>query len=62
MKAKNSIHINPDNKGKLTATEKKTGKSVEQLSHSKNPVTKKRAIFAENAAKWDHSKGGRKKK
>jgi hypothetical protein len=61
MKAKSPIHLNPKNKGKLTATEKNTGKSVAELTHSKNPLTKKRAIFAQNAKKWDHSKGGRKK-
>ena len=56
---KPKIHIKPENKGKFNATKKKTGKSTEELTHSKNPVTKKRAIFAQNAAKWD--KGGKKK-
>ena len=45
------IYIKPENKRKFTATKKKTGKSTEELTHSKNPVTKKRAIFAQNAAK-----------
>jgi hypothetical protein len=36
------IHIKPENKGKFTATKKSTGKSTEELTHSKNPVTKKR--------------------
>lgn len=49
-----TININPKNKGKLTATAKKTGKSFTQLSHSKNPLTRKRAIFALNARKWNH--------
>jgi hypothetical protein len=53
-----SIHIKPENKGKFTATKKKTGKTTEQLTHSKNPVTKKRAIFAQNAKKWKHEDGG----
>jgi hypothetical protein len=53
---KDSIHINPANKGKFNATKKKTGETTEQLTHSKNPVTKKRAIFAQNAKKWNHSK------
>ena len=35
-------------------------KSTEELTHSKNPLTRKRAIFAQNAAKWNHK--GRKKK
>jgi hypothetical protein len=26
------------------------------LTHSKNPVTRKRAIFAQNAAKWNKGK------
>ena len=47
-----TIHIKPENKGKFNATKKATGKSTEELTHSKNPVTKKRAIFAQNAAKW----------
>ena len=40
-----------ENKGKFTETMKRTGKSAEELSHSKNPVTRKRAIFALNARK-----------
>lgn len=49
-----SIHINPANKGKFNATKKRTGKTTEQLAHSKNPLTRKRAIFALNARKWNH--------
>ena len=52
------IYINPANKGKFTATKKATGKTTEELTHSKNPLTKKRAIFAQNAAKWKHAYGG----
>ena len=52
------IHIKPENKGKFIATKKATGKSTEELTHSKNPVTRKRAIFAQNAAKWHHADGG----
>lgn len=52
------IHINPKNKGKFTATKKKTGETTEQLTHSKNPLTRKRAIFAQNAKKWKHEDGG----
>lgn len=52
------IHINPKNKGKFTETMKRTGKSAEELSHSKNPLTRKRAIFALNSRKWKHSDGG----
>jgi hypothetical protein len=56
--SKKSIHIKPENKGKFNATKKKTGKTTEELTHSSNPVTKKRAIFAQNAAKWHHAYGG----
>lgn len=51
LKAKSGIHIKPENKGKFTATKKRTGKSTEELTHSKNPKTKKRAIFAQNMKK-----------
>lgn len=50
------IEIDPENKGKFTATKKATGKSTEELTHSKNPLTRKRAIFAQNAKKWNHKK------
>lgn len=52
------IYIKPENKGKFNATKKATGKSTEELTHSSNPVTKKRAIFAQNAAKWHHAEDG----
>ena len=43
----------PENKGKFNATKERTGKSNEELTHSKNPLTRKRAIFAQNAKKWN---------
>ena len=49
-----SIHINPANKGKFNTTKKRTGKTTEQLAHSKNPLTRKRAIFALNSRKFEH--------
>lgn len=49
-----TIHINPKNRGKFNALKRRTGKTTEQLTHSKNPLTRKRAIFAQNAAKWKH--------
>lgn len=52
------IRIKPENKGKFTATMKRTGKTAEQLAHSKNPLTRKRAIFALNSRKWKHLFGG----
>ena len=47
--AEESIDIDPKNKGKFTATKKATGKSTEELTHSKNPLTRKRANFARMA-------------
>jgi hypothetical protein len=35
------IKIKPENRGKFNATKKKTGKTTEELTHSKNPVTRK---------------------
>lgn len=48
------IHIKKKNRGKFNALKKRTGKSTEELTHSKNPLTRKRAIFAQNAKKWKH--------
>lgn len=50
-----SIHINPENRGKFNATKKRAGKTTEELTHSKNPLTRK---IAQNAAKWHHAFGG----
>ena len=58
LKNGGSIHINPKNKGKFTATKKATGKSTEELTHSKNPLTRKRAVFVQNSKKWHHENGG----
>lgn len=55
-KSKSGIEINPENKGKFTTTMKRTGKSAEELSHSKNPLTRKRAQFALNSRKWNKKK------
>lgn len=52
------IYIKPENRGKFTQTKKRTGKTTEELTHSKNPLTRKRAIFAQNAKKWKHQDGG----
>lgn len=49
---KSPIHINPANRGKFNALKKRTGKTTEQLTHSKNPLTRKRAVFALNSRKW----------
>lgn len=53
-----SIHIKPENRGKFTETKRRTGKTTEELTHSKNPITRKRAIFSQNAKKWHHAFGG----
>lgn len=53
-----SIHIKPENRGKFTETKRRTGKTTEELTHSSNPLTRKRAIFAQNARKWHHAFGG----
>ena len=50
---KDTISINPRNRGKFTETMRRTGKTAEELSHSENPLTRKRAIFALNARKWN---------
>lgn len=46
---KGGMYIKPENKGKETATEKRTGKNATELAHSKNPVTAKRGNFARMA-------------
>lgn len=33
------IHIKKENRGKFTETKKRTGKTTEELTHSKNPLT-----------------------
>lgn len=56
MKKGSKIYIKPENRGKFNATKKRTGKTTEELTHSKNPVTRKRAIFALNSRKWNKGK------
>jgi hypothetical protein len=48
------IHIKKKNRGKFKETMRRTGKTAEQLKHSSNPLTRKRATFAINARKWNH--------
>jgi hypothetical protein len=52
---KSGIHIKESHKGRFTAIKKKTGKTTEQLKHSKSPAVRKMATFASNAAKWKHT-------
>lgn len=54
MKSGGTIHIKKANRGKFNALKTRTGKSTEELKHSKNPLTRKRATFAANARKWHH--------
>jgi hypothetical protein len=49
MNVLEGINIDPKNKGKFTKTQKESGKSTEELCHSKNPLTRKRANFAKMA-------------
>jgi len=53
------IHIKKKNRGKFNALKKRTGKTTEELTHSKNALTRKRAIFAQNASRWNHAYGGK---
>lgn len=48
------IHIDPANRGALTETMRRTGKTKYQLAHSRNPLTRMRAQFAINASHWNH--------
>ena len=50
------IHIKEKNRGKFNATKERTGQSTEELTHSKNPLTRKRAVFAQNAKNWNKKK------
>ena len=52
------IHIKKENRGKFTETKRRTGKTTEELTHSKKPLTRKRAIFAQNSRKFKHMNGG----
>lgn len=49
LEKKKGIHIKKKNRGKFNALKKRTGKSTEELTHSKNPLTRKRANFARMA-------------
>lgn len=68
QKAKNNIDARRGAKyvqegmhgGKFNALKKRTGKTTEELTHSKNPLTRKRAIFAQNFSRI--AKRRRKKK
>lgn len=65
-KGKSGIHIKPSKRGTFTAAAKKSGQSVQEKATSvlndpnASPAMKKKANFARNARKWNHS-GSRKK-
>ena len=59
--AKDSIHINPKNKGKYTARAKANGNTVQQQAtkdlapgSNASPAVKKEANFARNSKKFKH--------
>ena len=51
---KSGIHIQPENRGKLTRLKKRTGKSEAELWKEGNPAVRKMITFARNARKWKH--------
>jgi hypothetical protein len=51
LKKGRKIFIKPENRGKFNETKKRTGKTTEELLHSPDPLTRKRAQFAMNARK-----------
>ncbi len=58
-KGKDPIHIKASHKGELhretgtPAGEKISEKKLTKAEHSKDPAERKRAVFAENAKKWN---------
>jgi hypothetical protein len=55
-KSNHPIDIKPSHRGRLTAVEKRTGETAQQLTHSKNPTVRKEAQFAVNAKSFHHGK------
>ena len=52
------IHIKPSHKGRFTAYLKRTGSTLQEALHSKNPHVRQMANFARNAKHWKHANGG----
>ena len=48
------IHIKPENRGKFTALKERTGHSASWFKENGTPAQKRMAVFALNAAKWNH--------
>lgn len=68
-KRQNPIRIKPKNQGKMRKTTgTKAGRKVplsklRKLANSKNPLTRRRAVFAINAkTKWNKGGGGRRRR
>lgn len=63
-----AINIKKSNRGKLRKTagakkgKKIPAKKLNKLAKSKNPKTRKRAVFAKNARKWKKTGGKRKRR
>jgi len=62
---KGGIHINPENKGKFTASAKRAGMGTQEFARhilankdEYSPTQIKRANFARNASKWNKKAGG----
>lgn len=53
-----SIHIKPENRGKFTALQERTGKSATWFKENGTPAQRKMATFALNARKWNKRKAG----
>ena len=51
-----TIHIKKQNRGKFTSYcgGKVTSECINKAKHSSNPAIRKRAVFAQNARKWNH--------
>lgn len=60
LKEGSKIHIKESHKGKFTeyCNGNVTQKCIDEAKQSGNPTLVKQAIFAENARKWKHAKGG----
>lgn len=50
------IYIKPENRGKFTALQERTGKSATWFKENGTPAQRKMATFALNARKWNHGR------
>lgn len=60
LKKGSGIHIKEENRGKFTdyCGGKVTDECIQRGKNSSNPITRKRATFADNAKRWKHQQGG----